>query len=80
MSWYQFFVVAFLLLYLPFPVTVIPSFSYARDNNLTETVQILEEFISESQHRLAFDDPNYHSFDDDDDDDGGNWNQNSLLN
>ena len=36
-----------------------------------ETIRILEEFIADSQHRLATDDPDYHSFDDDDD---NNWN------
>jgi len=43
---------------------------------LAETVRLLEEFISDSQHRLALDDPDYHSFDEEED---LHWNQNGTL-
>ena len=48
-------------------------FSYAKDKDLNDTIRLLEEFISDSQNRLAMDDPDYHSFDEEDD---ANWNQN----
>jgi hypothetical protein len=51
-------------------------FSYAKDQELGETVRLLEEFISDSQHRLALDDPDYHSFDEEED---MHWNQNGTL-
>jgi hypothetical protein len=40
---------------------------------MNDTIRLLEEFISDSQNRLAMDDPDYHSFDEEDD---ANWNQN----
>ena len=52
------------------------SFSYAKDQELAETVRLLEEFISDSQHRLTLDDPDYHSFDEEED---MQWNHNGTL-
>ena len=48
-------------------------FSYAKDQGLPGTIQLLEEFISDSQHRLALEDPDYHSFDEEE------WNGNNVL-
>jgi len=38
-----------------------------------ESVRLLEQFIADSHHRMNFDDPDYHSFDEDDEQ---NWNPN----